>query len=299
MNILITGGTGFIGSHLSDRLIREGHSVTVTGRSAPGDLQLPAGVRHFQADTTSPGAWQKEIGLQDGIVNLAGEPIIGRWSDEKKRRLRDSRIQTTRHLVGGLPEGKAIRLCSASAVGYYGFHGDEALTEEDGPGTDFLAVLCRDWEREALRAADRGARVLITRFGIVLGKAGGALRRMLPAFRWGLGGPLGNGRQWFSWIHIQDLVDALVFLIGRPDAEGIFNLTAPDPVTNSEFTRALGQALRRPAILPAPAFALRRILGEFGSTLLEGQRVLPERLIREGFRFRFPTIREALAEETP
>ncbi|HQH17842.1 MAG TPA: TIGR01777 family oxidoreductase, partial [Smithella sp.] len=183
---------------------------------------------------------------------------------------------------------------STSAVGYYGFHQDEELTESSPAGTDFLARLARDWESEAMNAQTKGARVVITRFGIVLGKDGGALGQMIPLFKFFLGGPLGSGRQWFSWVHMQDLVEAFIFLLGKKEISGPVNLCSPEPVRNKELGSAIGRVLHRPSFMPAPGFMIKLILGEFGSVLLEGQRVIPEKLLDAGYQFRYPGIDEAL-----
>jgi hypothetical protein len=202
-------------------------------------------------------------------------------------------------VVDALPAGGGVTLVSTSAVGYYGFRGDEELGEDDGPGTDFLGRLCVEWEAEARRAAERGARVVITRFGIVLGPGGGVLGQMAPLFKLGLGGRLGSGRQWFSWIHVEDLFAAMLHAAARGGEGGAYNFTAPAPVTNRDLTRELARVLHRPAFLPAPAFAVRLALGEFGDVLLKGQRVMPRRLLAEGFRFAYPALAPALGALAP
>jgi len=195
-----------------------------------------------------------------------------------------------------MPCEKGALLCSTSAVGYYGFRGDGELTEEDKPGDDFLAKVCVDWEKEAHTADDKGVRVAITRFGIVLGKAGGVLGQMIPAFKKFIGGPLGSGKQWFSWIHMEDLLRAFLFVFDKQDIHGPVNFCSPNPLRNRELASALGKALSRPSLLKAPAFMLRLVLGEFGSVLLEGQRVIPAKLLRHGFMFQHPEITGALEE---
>ncbi|MCF8061898.1 MAG: TIGR01777 family oxidoreductase [Deltaproteobacteria bacterium] len=298
MKILMTGGTGFVGSRLTGALCEDGHRLTVLTRSVRPDRALPSGAVFLEADPTEPGPWQEQVPEHDLLINLAGASIFQRWTDKAKKRMRESRLRTTRNLVdalAGSEKGGSIRLLNTSAVGYYGFAGDEILTEESPPGDDFLAVLARDWEREALRAGTAGARVTILRFGVVLGGREGALAKMVPLFKKYLGGPLGSGDQWFPWIHIQDLVSVYRFLMDRPDLEGPLNCTAPQPVRNRELTRALAGALEKPAFMPpVPGFVIRAVLGEFGNVLLKGQRVIPERLIREGFAFRYPAIEEAL-----
>ena len=229
------------------------------------------------------------------IINLAGASIFSRWTPEQKKILRGSRIETTRNLVSALPaDAGKITFFSTSAVGYYGFHEDEELIENMAAGNDFLARLAYEWEQEALRAQDKGSRVVITRFGIVLGKDGGALGQMLPLFKYFLGGPLGNGRQWFSWIHMHDLVEAFLFLLQHPEINGAVNLCSPEPVRNVDLGSAIGKILHRPSFMPAPGFMIKLILGEFGSVLLKGQRVIPRRMLDAGFKFRYPNIEEAL-----
>lgn len=297
MRVFIVGGTGFVGVSLANRLRRRGDEVTVMGQSAGAPRGLEAGVAVVQGDGRVAGPWQERMAGHDAVVNLAGATIFTRWTAEAKRLIRESRILTTRNVVDALPSGAA--LLSTSAVGYYGFRGDEECGEDAGAGEDFLARLCADWEAEAGRAADRGARVAVTRFGIVLGPGGGVLGQMAPLFRWGLGGPLGTGRQWFSWIHIEDLFGALLHVLGRPGSAGPYNFVAPGPVRNRELARALGRVLGRPALLPAPAFAVRLALGEFGNVVLRGQRVVPRRLLAEGYEFRHPGLDEALGALAP
>jgi uncharacterized protein (TIGR01777 family) len=230
------------------------------------------------------------------LINLAGSSIFGRWSQEYKKQLRESRILTTRNLVEAIRPGSDTVLFSASGVGYYGFHDDEELDESSPPGDDFLAGLSSDWEAEALAAEKKGVRVVITRFGIVLGKTGGALQQMIAPFRWSAGGPIGDGRQWFSWIHVRDLVEAFVHLLARGELKGPFNFTAPHPLRNKDFSSLLGRVMGRPSWLPAPAFMIRLVLGEFGSVILKGQRVVPTRLMAAGFRFAHPEAEGALRD---
>ncbi|MCB2186717.1 MAG: TIGR01777 family oxidoreductase [Deltaproteobacteria bacterium] len=297
MNVFITGGSGFVGRALGEGLVRAGHQVSVLTRSQPGSGRLPLGVTAVVGDPTLPGPWQDAAAQADLAVNLAGASIFGRWTPAYKDLILQSRVWTTTNLVEALGRGEGPKsLLSTSAVGFYGFHGDEELTEKDPSGDGFLAEVSRQWEAAALGAEKLGVRVVITRFGIVLGPDGGALAQMLPLFRLGLGGPLGDGRQWFSWIHRQDLVNGLLFLAERNDLTGAFNLTSPGPVTNREFAKALGRALSRPAFLPAPGFAVRLALGEFGSVLLKGQRVLPTRLTNAGFKFLYPQLDQALSD---
>lgn len=300
MKILMTGGTGFVGSKLTDALCKAGHSVTVLTRLIRPGRELPEGAGFFEADPVFPGSWQELVPEHEVLINLAGASIFTRWTKKAKKRIRHSRLMTTRNLVdalGRFGQGRRVRLMSTSAVGYYGFTGDELLNEDGPPGKDFLASLTQEWEQEASRARQEGAGVNLLRFGVVLGESEGALAKMIPIFNKYLGGPLGSGNQWFSWIHIKDLVEVYLFLLERPDMEGVLNCSAPEPVRNRELTRALAHALDKPAFMPrVPGFFIRVVLGEFGNVLLKGQRVIPERLTAEGFEFRFPTIDKALSD---
>ncbi|NIS62592.1 MAG: TIGR01777 family protein [Proteobacteria bacterium] len=296
MKIFVTGGTGFVGRNLVSRLVGEGHAVTVLSRSEKVAERLPGGTSIVQGDPTEAGVWQEFLKGQECIINLAGTSIFSKWTPETKTLIMESRISTTRNIVDAMEptNGRDLVLFSTSAVGYYGFHGDEELTEESPPGNDFLARVAVEWENEALRAEENGARVVITRFGIVLGEKGGALGQMMSIFRKYLGGPLGSGNQWFSWIHMEDLVGAFVFLMAHREISGPVNLTSPNPIRNKELAKALGKAMHRPSFLPAPGFMLKLILGEFGSVLLEGQRVIPKKLLDSGYSFLYPEIEGAL-----
>ena len=295
MNIFMTGGTGFVGTYLSQKLNSEGHVVTILTPSQSGAALKMKGLSYLEGNPTIKGKWQEAVKEHDVIINLAGASIFSRWTAEQKKILRDSRIDTTHNIVEALPaDASKITLFSTSAVGYYGFHEDEELTENMPAGDDFLAQLARDWEQEALRAQDKGARVVITRFGIVLGKNGGALGQMIPLFKYFLGGPLGNGKQWFSWVHMQDLAEVFMFILTHPEIEGAVNLCSPQPVRNADLGKAIGRILHRPSFMPAPGFMIKLILGEFGSVLLKGQRVMPRRLLDAGFIFKYPNIEEAL-----
>jgi uncharacterized protein (TIGR01777 family) len=296
MKILMTGGTGFVGKQFTSRFIQEGNEVTILTRSLKESGQLSKGISYLQGDPTQKGPWQEAIPGHDVIINLAGASIFSKWSDEYKKLIRDSRVFTTRNIIEGIPSKfeKEISLFSTSAVGYYGFHDDEELDEESPPGNDFLARLAIEWEAEALKAKEKGARVVITRFGIVLGEKGGALGQMIPLFKKFIGGPIGSGQQWFSWVHIKDLAEAFAFLIKHPEIPGPVNVCSPNPVKNKDLAKALGRALHRPSFMPAPGFMIKLVLGEFGSVLLEGQRVLPRRLLKKGFTFQYPDIDKAL-----
>ena len=296
MRVFITGGLGFVGTQLSVRLLQRGHEVTVVDHSPEPKSYTPDQVKYVSADTTIPGVWQEELVKHDAVINLAGASIFQRWNDITKQLIYNSRIFTTRNIVEAMTGEKGALLCSTSAVGYYGFQYDEELIEEDRPGDDFLAKVCVDWEREALKAADKGVRVTITRFGIVLGKTGGALGQMISTFKKFVGGPLGNGNQWFSWIHMEDLLSAFLFVFDNQDIHGPVNVCSPNPVRNRELATALGKELSRPSFFKAPAFLIRLVLGEFGSVVLEGQRIIPAKLLWQGFTFQYPEITGALKE---
>ena len=304
--ILVAGGTGLLGRALSDALAQGGHDVIVLTRQ-PSSVTIDpshaatthAGVRlaPWTPDGTA-GPWAALLDGATAVVNLAGESIgAGRWSSSRKARLRESRFDATRSLVAGLAACAAppAVLLSGSAVGYYGPRGDERLTEASPAGSDFLAQLCAEWEAIAGRAAASVRRVVIVRTGLVLDRTGGALPRMVAPFRFYAGGPLGAGSQYISWIHIDDWVALVTWAIDHPALSEPVNATAPGPVTNREFARAVGAVLGRPAWLPAPAIALRALLGEMADALLlGGQRVIPDRALGQGFRFRYPELRPAL-----
>ena len=295
MKIAITGASGFVGTALTRLLLDDGHAVTGLGTSASHPLQSAAHFTWIRADTTLAGTWQAAVSQADAVVNLAGRTIFKRWSRAYKAQIVDSRILTTRNVVGAM-KGEDKILISTSAVGYYGSRGDQALTEHSTPGTDFLARLSVDWEEAALGAEKQGIRLAIMRFGVVLGTGGGALAQMLPVFRRFAGGPVGHGRQWFSWIHMVDLLAAIQFLLDHDNVRGPYNVCAPGAVRQKDFARALGAALGRPAVVPAPSLALRLMMGEVAGVLLASQKVRPDRLIADGFSFRFADVDSALAD---
>jgi hypothetical protein len=298
MKIFVTGGTGFVGTALARKLVEQGHHVTVLTRKI-GDFTPGKGISFIEGNPTEGGAWQEHVAHHKAVINLAGASIFKRWTRESKAIIRDSRILTTKNLVSAMRNCKVkeTTLISSSAIGYYGPHDDEELDESCAPGDDFIASLCKDWEAAALEASRYGVRVVICRIGIVLGKRGGALEQMVPLFKMGLGSPLGTGKQRLSWIHEQDLVRIYLFLLGRENMEGPVNCTAPDPVTNREFTKTLGKAIKRPTFMPAvPGFILKIIKGEFGDVLLKGQRVVPKKLLDAGFVFQFPRLKDALQD---
>jgi hypothetical protein len=296
MKILITGGTGFVGKQLTSRLIEDGHEVTILTRSMKGVKGTSPGMSYLEGDPTKRGPWQEAIKNHDAVINLAGASIFSKWTEEHKKAIRESRVNTTRNIVEGvpLPSQKQFTLLSTSAVGYYGFCGDEELAEDSPSGNDFLARIALEWEGEALKARDKGARVVITRFGIVMGEKGGALSQMIPLFKKYIGGPIGNGKQWFSWVHIKDLAEAFAFLLKHSEISGPVNVCSPNPVRNKDLANALGKALHKPSFLPAPGFMVKLVLGEFGSVILEGQRVIPRKLLESGFTFQYPGIEKAL-----
>ncbi len=294
MNIFVTGGSGFVGTNLSYYLLRQGHRVTAVGRSSFHKLSGHENFQYISADTTQKGTWQDTLGKMDAVVNLAGTTIFRRWTKISKSQIYDSRILTTRNLVKAMPDNRDVILCSASAAGYYGGRGDKILNEDERPGDDFLANICIAWEKEAFRAEAKGIRVAAMRFGVVLGKSGGALQKMLLAFKLFAGGPLGNGKQWFPWIHMDDLTAAILFIIENPAIKGPVNFCAAEQVRNADFARALGNALNRPSFMPAPAFMIRLIMGELGASLLNSQRPVSDKLTGYGFRFQYPDIDNAL-----
>jgi uncharacterized protein (TIGR01777 family) len=306
MNIVMTGATGFLGRALALRLARDGHRITAWVRNplrarsllGPDCALIEVGDRDRLADA---------VAAAEGVINLAGEPIIGgvlrgRWTRRRKAELLASRVWPTRAIVaaihGAAAAGHAPVFISASAVGYYGDRGDEVLAEHAPPGTGFTAELCRAWEEAALAARGAAARVVLARFGIVLGREGGALAPLIPLTRALLGGPIAGGAQWMPWIHLDDVVEAIVHALVTPSVEGAVNLVAPDPVPQRAFARALGRALGRPALVPAPGFALRALLGEAASVLTASQRAVPAALHAAGFRFRHADLDEALRDLT-
>jgi uncharacterized protein (TIGR01777 family) len=284
MKIVVAGGTGFLGEPLVRRLLARGDEVVVLSRNP---TKVSAG-RGVQWDAKNAGPWTGELDSANAVINLAGENIgEGRWTDERKRRLLDSRLNATNAIANALLHARSGKrtLINASAVGYYGFESDEPRDESSPKGRGFLADLTEAWENAAKRA-EASARVVIFRFGVVLGSGGGALAKMALPFRLGAGGPVGNGSQWFSWVDRDDVLRAFEWALTDESVRGIYNITSPEPVTNREFAKALGRALHRPALIPAPAFALRLLFGDMADeALLGGQRVLPKRAQASGFAF--------------
>lgn len=299
MNIFVTGGLGFVGRHLCTGLLQDGHEVTAVGRSlSPASMIDDPSFAYISSDTTQRGAWQKQARFSDVVINLAGKSIFTRWTESTKQAIRDSRILTTRRLVEALSGARDKLLISTSAIGYYGDRGDDTLTESDPPGKDFLATVAVDWEYEALKLRSASVRVVAARFGIVLDRGGGAMAAMIPLFRFFLGGRLGDGRQWFPWIHMHDLVNAYRFIIENAAIAGPVNLCAPQPVRNRDLTRTLAESLNRPAMFPVPAFVVKGVLGEFGDSLLLSLRAVPAVLHSAGFSFTYNDIAEAIDDIT-
>lgn len=294
MNYLVTGATGFIGSRVVEALLAQGHSVNYLGRRRSSHLDTRAAFHFWNIKEAPPLDSMPRL---DAVIHLAGEPVAQHWTAEVKRRIRDSRVIGTRKLVSAIGEldYKPSVLVSSSAVGYYGSRGDEILTEQSTPGSDFLAQVCLDWELEAVRARDFGLRVVPIRTGIVLGRNGGALKQMLPPFRLGLGGKLGNGKQWMPWIHIEDLVQLFIFAAENPEVSSPLN-GVREPVTNAAFTRELGRALHRPTVFSIPKFGLKAAFGEMSEALLSSARVIPQATEKAGFHYKFNGLRSALNE---
>ncbi len=297
MKICVTGGSGFVGSYLIPFLLDKGHSVVVMGTSSKSPFMHLKNVIYVSTDTTKEGDWQSFFQDVDVVINLTGKTIFHYWTKSYKEKIYDSRIQTTRNIVNALPKDRKVVFLSTSAIGYYGSQGDTVLSEGMPAGNDFLAHVCMDWEKEALAAASDTKRVLLMRFGVILGENGGALKQMVPAYKFFVGGPLGDGKHWFPWIHIKDLLKAILFLIDHPEApHGAINFCAPNSLTNNTFSKALANSLNRPAFFRVPAFILRMFAGELGSVLLSSQRAKPEKLLNYGFTFQYPKLEHALAQ---
>lgn len=300
MRIFMTGGTGFVGRYLTGKLSESGHEVTVLTRSAGKIKETSGGVAYIEGDPKESGGWQEKVAEHEVLINLAGATIFNVWTPAVRQEILDSRILTTRNLVDALARssGKGISLISTSAVGYYGARMDDQILDETSPqGDDFLTEVSLQWEAEANRAEELGVRVVLARFGIVLGRGGGALSTMLPGFKYCLASPLGSGKQWFSWIHLEDLARIMLFLLVNTQISGPVNCTAPHPVRNKEMTAIMGRVLHRPLFMPAiPGFLLKLVLGELGNVLLKGQRVIPKKLLEEGFQFQYPILLDALED---
>jgi uncharacterized protein len=298
MKVAVTGGTGFIGSRLVDRLQSEGHQVLLLVRNVQKAQQRfpKAEVVAYQAKAS--GAWQQSIAGCDGVVNLAGEPIANRWTDNSKQEILESRSIGTAKIVEAIAQAnpKPTVLVNASAVGYYGTSETAVFNETSNAGQDFLAQVCQAWEAEAEKVKAAGTRLAIVRIGIVLGPDGGVLAKMMFPFQLFAGGPLGDGKQWVSWIHREDLVSLIIKALTDSSVTGVLNGTAPNPVSMGELCQELGNIIGRPSWLPVPGFALELLLGEASKLVLEGQNVLPQKTEATGFQFRYPTIKAALLQ---
>ncbi len=296
MHVFVTGATGLIGTALVHALLRRGDFVTALSRSPDAPRRLPPGVRHLQGEPAAPGRWEEELARTDACVHLAGEPIAaGRWTAERRRRIRESRVEGTRRVAEGIRGGGPSVLVSGSAVGLYGDRGDEELDDSAPAGKGFLAETCREWEAAAEPARAR-ARVVALRSGIVLARGGGALPRLALPFKLFVGGPIGRGDFWQPWIHLADEIGLILFALDTAAVQGPLNAAAPAPVRNRDLARALGKVLHRPALLPVPPLAVRLALGEVASAVLASQRVVPRKALELGYRFRFAEVEPALRE---
>ncbi|HEY9896687.1 MAG TPA: TIGR01777 family oxidoreductase [Candidatus Sericytochromatia bacterium] len=303
MKVAVTGATGFVGSRLIERLQADGHTVVALTRNPERALQMfPAAVfPQVEAVGYTPtkiGDWQQSLSGCDGVVNLAGEPIAeSRWTPERKQMILNSRKLGTQTLVAAIAQAtpKPSVLVNASAIGYYGTSETATFDETSAPGADFLAQVCQEWEAAAQMVEQDGVRLVILRIGIVLGD-GGALAKMIPSFKLFAGGPIGTGKQWFSWIHREDLVSLILQALTNTNISGIYNATAPNPVSMAEFANTLGSLLKRPSWLPVPSFALEALLGDGAKVVLEGQQVLPKRTQATGFQYQYPTVTQAVTE---
>ncbi|MBN3944735.1 MAG: TIGR01777 family oxidoreductase [Nostoc sp.] len=318
MKVAITGATGFVGSRLVQRLHGEGHQIVVLTRNTTfAHKVFPSeafpNVEIVAYTPNASGSWQSVIASCDGVVNLAGEPIgEGRWTPERKQEILNSRKSGTQKIVeaiananpktavattGGTPATRCLPsvLINASAIGYYGTSETATFDETSLSGNDFLAQVCQAWEAEARKVKDAGVRLVILRFGIVLGN-GGALGKMIPPFKLFAGGPIGSGRQWFSWIHVDDLVNLILQALTKPEIEGVYNATAPNPVRMADLSQTLGQVMNRPSWLPVPGFAIEALLGDGAIVVLEGQQVIPKRAVQTGFEYKYPNLQSALTQ---
>jgi uncharacterized protein len=303
MKVAITGATGFVGNLLVQRLHAEGYQIVVlTRNSAFAQKVFPAkafpNLEIVAYTPNASGSWQSVIASCDGVVNLAGEPIAEeRWTPERKQEILNSRKLGTQKIVEAIANAnsKPTVLINASAIGYYGTSETAIFDETSLSGKDFLAQVCQAWEAEARKVKDAGVRLVILRFGIVLGN-GGVLGKMIPPFKLFAGGPIGSGRQWFSWIHLDDLVNLIVQALTKPEIEGVYNATAPNPVRMADLSQTLGEVMNRPSWLPVPAFAIEALLGDGAIVVLEGQQVMPKRTVETGFKYKYPNLQSALRQ---
>ena len=301
MRVVVAGATGFVGRSLVKKLLGEDHSVVVLSRQVGAFKNLPSAQLKVELwDGHTVGHWAEQLEDADAVVNLSGEGIADeRWTEERKRLIKASRLEATRALVGGI-SGRARHhrprvLVNASAVGYYGDVPQGEVFENHPKGKDFLAGVCGDWEAEAQSAGGYDVRVVLPRFGVVLEKGGGALKKFIPPFRLFAGGPLGSGRQWFPWVHRDDVVDILLFALEKEQLSGPVNVAAPEAVTMKQFCKALGKTMHRPSWAPVPGFALKLLLGEMAGMLLTGQKAVPKKLEEAGYRFQYPALGPALS----
>ncbi len=303
MRVAVTGATGMIGAGLVRALVERGDEVTALSRNAEGASEALGVPAATWADPKAEQPPLEALRGRDGVVHLLGEVIAQRWSDDAKREIRDSRVLSTRNLVDALgelaPEERPRVLVSGSGAGWYGHRGDERLDESaPEPGDDFLAQLSDDWEAEARRAEELGVRVVLNRTGVVLSESGGALEKMLPFFKAGIGGPVAGGRQYVPWVHVDDVVGATIFSLETEEVRGPVNVTAPEPVTNKELSKMLGRVLRRPAFAPVPGMAVKALYGQMAEIVITGQRAVPGRLQELGYHFRWPELEPALRDAT-
>jgi uncharacterized protein (TIGR01777 family) len=308
MKILITGGTGLIGSALIQELLIENNQLHILTRNKQrAETRLPTKVNVLQWDGVSSSGWGRIISDVDAIINLAGESIAGeslpaimtkRWTDQQKKRIKQSRINAGQAILEAIERAskKPDIIIQSSAVGYYGSQGEKILSEDTPAGTDFLANVCETWEKSTYNVNKLGVRHVIIRTGLVLSSRGGILPIMALPFRMFIGGSIGSGNQYIPWIHIRDQVKAIKFLLSNNNADGAYNLTAPNPITNSEFSKVLSYALRRPNYFPTPAFALKTVMGEKATLVLDGQRAVPQKLLNEGYKFHFEEVELALRD---
>jgi uncharacterized protein len=295
MKAVITGGTGLIGLALAESLLDEGYEVIILSRNPQASAHIPTGAVVAEWDAHTEKGWVEHASGADAIINLAGAPLDTRWTPAYKKRILESRLQATEAVVAAVKKAKVKPkvLVQASAVGYYGARGDETITEDTPAGEGFLADVCKQWETSSAGVEKEGVRRVITRTGLLLSTKSGPLARILPVFKMFIGGPVGLGKHYYPWIHIGDEIDAIRFLIENPKASGVFNLTAPSPVTNREFSKTLGKVINRPAFTPAPPPVLKVMFGELSSLVLTGQRVIPQNLLKLGYEFRFADLETA------
>ncbi|AFZ02881.1 TIGR01777 family oxidoreductase [Calothrix sp. PCC 6303] len=298
MKVAIAGATGFVGSRLVERLHKQGMSVVVLSRNTTHAERVFPNTAFPNVEIVNCDSWQNAIASCDGVVNLAGEPIAeGRWTPERKQEILNSRKQTTQTIVQAISNSsqKPQVLVNASAIGYYGTSEAATFDENSPAGQDFLAEVCQTWENEAKKVTNSGVRLVILRLGIVLGN-GGAMGKMITPFKLFAGGPIGSGKQWFSWIHIDDVVGLIVEALTKPEMQGVYNATAPQPVKMTEFCQVMGKVMNRPSWLPVPSFALEALLGDGAIVVLEGQQVLPTRTLASGFGYKYDKLQSALVE---